>query len=226
MSDGRHTTLPDRIAVMVVDTRVLMREGICRLLGEADEFECFGGVSEFPIPDAGAPWPQPDVVAIGLDSGRGAAFMLIDELHRSPWLYRVVLITGHARDADVRKALDLEVAGFVHESGGFKGLCQAIRAVHAGEHYYAPEILSRIDASKAEFKPDRSARTRLDLLSPRERQLLRVLALGKSLRQACEQLRISYKTADKQKVSLMKKLRIHDRVSLARFAIREGIVNL
>ena len=62
----------------------------------------------------------------------------------------------------------------------------------------------------------------LAVLSPRERELLRVLARGLSLKEASTVLGISYKTADKQKASLMAKLDIHDRVELARFAIREG----
>jgi len=67
-------------------------------------------------------------------------------------------------------------------------------------------------------------RSRLSTLSPRERELLRVLARGVTLKDAAGILGISYKTADKQKASLMTKLNIHDRVELARYAIREGLI--
>ncbi|NLX13462.1 MAG: response regulator transcription factor [Phycisphaerales bacterium] len=75
-----------------------------------------------------------------------------------------------------------------------------------------------------EVRLDNPPQSRLSTLSPRERELLRVLAKGMSLKEAATVLGISYKTADKQKASLMSKLDIHDRVELARYAIREGMV--
>jgi DNA-binding NarL/FixJ family response regulator len=62
-------------------------------------------------------------------------------------------------------------------------------------------------------------------LSRRERELLALLGKGATLKEAAAQMQVSYKTADNQKTSLMRKLGIHDRVELARFAIREGLVS-
>ena len=76
----------------------------------------------------------------------------------------------------------------------------------------------------AEFRLENPPKNRLSMLSPREREWLRVLARGLSLKEAASVLGITYKTADKQKASIMAKLDIHDCVELARYAIREGLV--
>ncbi len=102
---------------------------------------------------------------------------------------------------------------------------EAILAAHRGRVCYAPEVLERLGVvNDGELRLNDQPRTRLELLTPRERELLSLLAQGLSLKAAGRMMNVSYKTADKHKVSLMRKLDIHDRVELARFAIREKII--
>jgi DNA-binding NarL/FixJ family response regulator len=96
--------------------------------------------------------------------------------------------------------------------------------VASGRVHFSPEVLNRLVIKGDDIKLENPPRSRLSMLSPRERELLRVLARGVSLKDSAAILGISYKTADKQKASLMAKLDIHDRVELARYAIREGLV--
>jgi DNA-binding NarL/FixJ family response regulator len=90
--------------------------------------------------------------------------------------------------------------------------------------HFSPDIMNRLIVKGDEVVLEHPPKSRLSSVSPRERELLRLLAKGLSLKEAASVLGISYKTADKQKASLMTKLDIHDRVQLARFAIREGLV--
>jgi DNA-binding NarL/FixJ family response regulator len=103
-------------------------------------------------------------------------------------------------------------------------LAEGVRNVAAGRVHFSPEVMSRLVVQGNEIRLENPPKSRLRMLSPRERELLRVLAKGVSLKEAAAILGISYKTADKQKASLMAKLDIHDRVELARYAIREGLV--
>ncbi|GJM24749.1 MAG: DNA-binding response regulator [Phycisphaerae bacterium] len=167
---------------------------------------------------------KPDIAVISIAEDEVDAMVAAAELCEEVPDTGVVAVSRRVCDVDLRRALDAGIPGLVHQAGGFEQIRDALRIVRGGGHFYSAEFMARIDPTVTDFKPGKSVKTRSDLLSDRENQLLRVLAIGRSLKTACEELGITYKTADKQKVSLMKKLDIHDRVSLARFAIREGIV--
>jgi two-component system response regulator NreC len=216
---------PGIISVLIVDPRALLRDGLRFLIGESPQFECVGSFADHCRLVEVARRLKPDIALISIAEDEVKAFVAAVQLRREVPDTGIVAVPRRVCDVDLRRALDAEIAGLVHQAGGFEQICDALRRVHAGQHFYSAEFMARIDPAVKEFKPGPSVKTRTDLLSERESQLLRVLAIGKSLKRACEELGITYKTADKQKVSLMKKLDIHDRVSLARFAIREGIVD-
>ncbi len=220
------STQAKKISISIVDSRALSREGLNLLIDQSAELECLGAFASLVEAIPGATIACPDVVILSLDHEPDGAFERVAELAREAPGARIILVTGLVRDEDVRSALDADVAAVVYKGGGFEEITRAIHAVHAGEYHYSPEILDRIGTTDGEPCPSQSSKTRYDLLSPRERELLVVLASGKTLREACGKMNMTYKTADKHKVSLMKKLGIHDRVSLARYAIREGIVDI
>jgi len=138
---------------------------------------------------------------------------------------RIILLASNWSDELIGEALTADINGYLLKEENFSVLKQAIRRVHAGESCFSRRVRARLIAqTEAESDAPDRPRTRLELLTQRERQLLRLLATGLTLQRACESLGISYKTADRHKVNLMKKLDIHDRVELARYAIREGII--
>ncbi len=212
------------ISILIVDPHALLRDVLRFLFGQLTDFECVGSFADAGRLVEVARRLKPNIAMISIAEGDTDAFdaavLLRDEVPETG----VVAVPRRVCDVDLRRALDAEIPGLINQAAEFDEICEAIRKVHAGGHYYSAEFMARIDPSVRDFKPSKLIKTRSDLLSPREQQLMKVLVVGKSLRQACEELQISYKTADKQKVSLMKKLNIHDRVSLARFAIREGII--
>ncbi len=211
---------------MIVDPYTLMRDGLRFKIDESGEFDCVGSFADYGSVLAVSRKLAPDIALISTNENDASAFDVVQELMHEVPQTGVIIVPRTVCDVDLRRALDAEVPGLLHQASRFEDICDAMRAVYAGSCYYAADFLDRLDPSVQAFKPSKSIKTRSDTLSPREQQLMVVLALGKSLKKACEELEISYKTADKQKVSLMKKLNIHDRVSLARFAIREGIVDL
>ena len=118
----------------------------------------------------------------------------------------------------------MKANGFVVKSEGISALIEAIHNVVMGWIHFSPVIMNRLVIQGDVIRLEDPPKSRLGVLSPREHELLRVLAKGLSLKEAAAVMGISYKTADKQKASLMAKLDIHDRVELARYAIREGLV--
>ena len=90
--------------------------------------------------------------------------------------------------------------------------------------FFSKSILSRLNVGEGRIELARPRNPAVASLTPRERELLAHISRGASLKEAAAAMNISYKTADNQKNSLMQKLNIHDRVELAHFAIREGVI--
>jgi DNA-binding NarL/FixJ family response regulator len=137
---------------------------------------------------------------------------------------RMIVLASFGSDESIADALAADVHGFVLKEENPSFVRNMIRRVYEGEYCYSRRVRARVVADNGGPATAPGSKTRLELLTDRERQLLRLLATGLSLQRACESLGITYKMADRQKSNLMKKLDIHDRVELARYAIREGIV--
>ena len=104
---------------------------------------------------------------------------------------------------------------------GIDALVNAVKRIASGDLYYSSVVLARI-----RLEPDNRGpqETRLGALTPREREVLVMLAKGSSVRGVAAALNLSYKTVDKHKSAMMKKLDIHDRVALCRYAVREHLI--
>ena len=195
------SSAPCTITVLIVGPRALLRDGLRSLIGKSPEFECVGSFGDHSRLVEVARRLKPNIAVISIAEDDVDAFDFVAKLRQEVPDTGVVAVPRRVCDVDLRRALDAEIPGLVHQAGGFEQICDALRLIHAGQYYYSPEFMARIDPGVKEFKPGKSIKTRSDLLSARENQLLRVLVIGKSLKIACEELGITYKTADKQKVS-------------------------
>ena len=147
----------------------------------------------------------------GLDAAR--------EIIRQELARAVVLFTMHAEDHYVLEALRAGVKGYVLKSQPPQTVAEAIRQALRGDVYLSPGV-SRIlvDAYVSGREPT------ADLLSPRERQVLQLVAEGNTTKEIAQILDVSVKTADSHRGRLMKKLDIHETAGLVRYAIRRGII--
>jgi DNA-binding NarL/FixJ family response regulator len=213
------------IRILIVDDHQLYREGVRAQFNTVPDMEVVGeaGDAHGCIDQAVA--CRPDVVLMDINMPGLSCFDAIERMHALLPATRVVLCSGYVNDRHIKDAIECKAWGFVIKQRGFAHLREAIVAVHNGRASFSPEILERLTAGHdGRLRLTEPPRTRIDLLTPRERELLSLLAQGYSLKAAGRVMNVSYKTADKHKVSLMRKLDIHDRVELARFAIREQII--
>jgi DNA-binding NarL/FixJ family response regulator len=135
----------------------------------------------------------------------------------------VILLSGVDDTRFVKEALKVGVRGFVQKSQGCDDLVRAIEEVRGGRLYVSPGASQAIVDACATPENGESASSHL---TPRERQVLRLVGEGKSTKQIAEVLRISVKTAEFHRGRLMKKLNVHDTANLVRYAIREGFIPL
>jgi len=206
------------IRVLLADDHQIMRQGLKNLLereGFAVVAEASDGHEAIRLAEA----THPDVVVLdlampglnGVDAGRHIT-------HASPRT-RAILLTMHKEDAYVLQALNNGINGYVLKSQAAEDLVRAIREVTRGSMYRSPGVSRAVvDAyrAKTDLPPDP--------LSPREREVLQLVAEGKTTKEVAAILGVSVKTAESHRTRIMEKLNIHETASLVRYAIRRGLI--
>jgi DNA-binding NarL/FixJ family response regulator len=205
--------------VLLADDHVLVREGLRALLAREADIQVVAEAGDGREAIRLARDARPDVVALDLSvpllNGLEAARQIVT-WERGP---RVILLTVHAEDRYVLEALRAGVRGYVLKKQAAADLVRAIREVSGGGVYLSPGI------SSAVVEAIRSTRgVPEEPLTPREREVLQLVAEGKTTKEIAVLLEVSVKTADAHRTRLMQKLDIHDIAGLTRYAIRQGVI--
>ena len=165
---------------------------------------------------------QPDVVLMDLSmpelNGADATRAILE---RDPKC-RVIVLSMYSQREYVRRALKAGAAGYVVKRSAAKEVVEAIRAVHAGQRYLSPRVADVVLEDYSDEKQDDP----LTRLSAREREVLQLLAEGRTGAQIAERLSLSQKTVETYRARLVEKLGIRDLAGLVRFAIQKGLVSL
>lgn len=206
------------LSVLLADDHVLVRQGLRSLL-DREKIQVIAEASDGQEVIRLAEAHHPDVAVMdismpilnGIDAAR--------ELARSCPKTRVILLTQHEEEQYLHEALESGVRGYVLKSQVVNDLVHAIRQVSRGGFYLSPGVSQAV----VEAYRSRSERPS-DPLSIRERQVLQLIAEGKSTKDVASLLGISVKTAESHRSRLMKKLDIHETASLVRYAVRRGLI--
>jgi two-component system response regulator NreC len=214
-----------RIRVLVVDDHTLLRDGITALLQLAPDMEVVGEAGDGKEALLKVRDLKPDVVLMDLE------MPVMDGLEASRQICArypevAVLVLSQYQDADhVLDAIDAGVRGFVNKNAASAELAAAIRSVHGGESFLSPAaarlLIGRVRRGERRLREDP-----YDELTPREKEILKLIAEGKTTRQIAEALVISPKTVEGHRTRLMAKLGVHDRVELVKYAVRRGIITV
>jgi len=213
-------SLPDPIRVVVVDDHTLVRSGL-RLLLEAEQ----GFVVEDEAADAEqairlARLHKPDVVLLDVVMpGRSGIEAAPEILSAAPHAH-ILVLSMQDDPSYVRQAFGAGASGYLLKEAADDELVQAVREVAAGNRYVHPALGARLAAAEADAK----ARAEADPLSDREREVLRLLALGHTNQEIAKLLFISVRTAETHRAHVMQKLRLSTRAELVRHAIRQGLL--
>lgn len=166
---------------------------------------------------------KPQVVILETElNGRGA-FEIISEISKTDQHTNFILLAASLSDCFVEQALRLNVKGYLLKDEPIESLNLAIRKVAAGQICFSEAAEKRLSTDDHKKSHLAHPKTRFSTLTDRQLEVLRYLALGKSVKEVARIMHLSEKSVDSHKYRLMHKLKIHDRVELARFAIREGL---
>jgi NarL family two-component system response regulator LiaR len=212
--------MPDAIRILLVDDHAVVREGLRTFLELQDEFEIVGEAADGEEGVLEAERLNPDVILMdlvmpGLD-GVGAMRALRTSLPDA----RVIVLTSFADDDRLLPAIQAGAAGYLLKDAQPSEVARAVRAAHAGEALLDPAVAARLVDAIAQA-PGEEPRERL---TPRERQVLELIAQGRPNKLIARELEISEKTVKAHVGRVLEKLGVSDRTQAALYAVRAGLV--
>jgi len=207
--------------VLLVDDHQMFREGLRAVFSRAEDIEVVGEAEDGRRAVEMARELAPDMVVmdIGMHELNGIdATGLIR--HESPRI-KLVMLSTYSDARYVSRALEAGASAYVLKQCAFDELLNAVRAVRAGKSYLSPEITGPlIDRWRASRAPQASP---AEALGPREREVLQLLAEGKTSSEIGERLHLSTRTVETHRRNIMRKLGLHSVAELTKYAVREGI---
>jgi two-component system response regulator NreC len=216
-------TLPLRI--LIADDHDVMREGTRAVVERQPGWEVCGTADNGREAIAEANRLEPDIVIMDMTmpdlNGLDAAVQIKRRLPGT----EILMFTGHETDDLIREAFEAGVKSFIFKSEAHQFLVDAVESLSRHKPFFTSKvseilfsnILNRADGKRAETEPGQR-------LSPREREIVQLLAEGKSNKEVAEALGISVRTAETHRASILRKLNLDSIASLVRYAIRNKII--
>jgi DNA-binding NarL/FixJ family response regulator len=211
------------IRCLLIDDHTLFRAGLRRLLESEDDFRVVAETGEAKEAVERICDFRPDVVLMDIGmpgmSGFEAARLL-----RERWPHgRIVFLTMYEEEEYLLQALEVGASGYVLKDSPAQKLIHAVREAHRGARYVSPKLLGKL---AARLRPLGNRDKSQGPLTPREREVVKLIAEGSSVRQIAGRLRLSVKTVEAHKFNLMRKLRIHNKAQLVTYAIQKRIIRM
>jgi two-component system, NarL family, response regulator NreC len=206
------------IRIVLADDHVLVRQSLKTLL-EREGFLVVGEASDGQEALRHVQSVQPDIAVMDISMPILNGLNAARELSRSSPKTKTILLTQHDEGQYISEALEAGVKGYVLKNQVASDLLMAIRQVSRGQVYLSPGVSNAV-MEAYQCKSEKSKNP----LTSRERQVLQLIAEGKSTKDVAALLGISVKTAESHRTRLMQKLDIHETASLVLYAVRHGFV--
>ncbi len=213
------------IRILCVDDHAFLVEGLSARFALEKDFALVGRLSTAQNLVEEARRSGAQIVLLDIEMPGPDPFDAIAELRRRDEDIRVIILSAYIRDHYIEAAYKSGAWGYFSKSDEMNAIVEGIRKVAAGEFTLGPKVQERVQPTRRRSATkDGSPKTKLDLLTPREQEVLRLIGRGMSRIEIAKTLSRSPKTIDGHRELIMKKLDIHDRGELVRYAIREGLV--
>ncbi len=216
-------TVSDQISIMLVDDHTMVRTTFRDRLEQEPDMTvvaCVGTADEAIAQGARL---SPDIVLMDIDMPGMLCFDAAKTICLRNADTRIIFLSAFFHDRYIEQALAVRAWGYVTKNETEQSLVEAVRRVASGVTYFSPDVQARMVVDARGPRLAHAGQSRTSTLTQREMEVLRYLARGMSKKEVAETVHISVNTVNRHTSSLMNKLDIHDRVELARFAIREGL---
>ncbi len=218
--------MSQKIGILIADDHTLLRNGIRALLEDEQDMVVVGEANDGREAVRLAAQLKPNVILMDIAMPLLNGLEATRQIKREHPEINVLVLTMYDHEEYFRQMLEVGASGYIVKKAAANELVAAIRAVHNGEAVLSPAItrllledyLNRDSLTKEEDDPN--------ALSSREREVLQLIAEGKTSREIAELLNLSVKTVQSHRTNLMQKLDLHDRGDLIKYAIQKKIIEL
>ncbi len=211
------------IRILLADDHTLVRAGIRALLNEFPDVEVVAEASDGREALALVAQHLPDIVLMDISMPGISGLEAARQIRRDFPGVRVIILSMHSNEEHVLQALQAGATGYMLKASATQELQLAVHAAMAGELYLSPRVSRHVVQGYIQ-RVDPEAGS-LDLLTPRQRMVLRLIAEGRTNKQIAHLLVLSVKTVEAHRAQLMQRLGIRDVPGLTRFAMRMGMVS-
>jgi DNA-binding NarL/FixJ family response regulator len=212
---------PGAARILLADDHALVRQGVRLILDAQPDLTVVAEVDDGAAAVDAVAAGGIDLAILDVSMPRMTGLQAAKEIQRRRLDVAVLMLSMHDNEQYLFQALKVGAAGYVHKSVADRDLIAACRAALRGEPFLYPGALSTLIR---EFLARGAEGEERDLLSPREEEVLKLIAEGRSGKDIAELLFISPKTVERHRANLLAKLGLKDRLELARYAIRVGLI--
>jgi DNA-binding NarL/FixJ family response regulator len=216
--------MKEKIKVLLCDDQTLFREGIRAILKDEPSIEIVGEADNGRQAVAQALQLHPDIVLMDIAMPDLSGFEATYRILQAKMKTKVLILTMYEEEEVITRCLDAGASGYVLKDAPRAHLIHAIDVVNKGGQYLSSRALKKV--VKRNAKGGKSTATGYERLSDREREVLKLLADGLTLKEIAVRLVLSVKTVDAHKTNLMRKLDLHDRSELIKYAIQRKLIRL
>jgi two-component system response regulator NreC len=217
----RKAAAPRAIRVLVVDDHAVVRAGLRRVLDAEKDIETIGEAANAERAVFEALEHKPDVVLMDVVMPGRSGIEGMPALLQAVPEARVLILSMQDDPHYVREAFEAGASGYVLKEAADTDVVEAVRAVAGGSRYVHPALGAKLVAAETEERK----RAESDPLSEREREVLRLLALGHTNQEIAALLYISVRTAETHRAHIMQKLSLSSRAELVRYALDHGLID-
>jgi len=214
-------TKPGAARILLADDHALVRQGVRLILDTQADLTVVAEVDDGAAAVDAVAAGGIDLAILDVSMPRMTGLQAAKEIQRRGLDVAVLMLSMHDNEQYLFQALKVGAAGYVHKSVADRDLIAACRAALRGEPFLYPGALTTLIREYLARAADGDER---DLLSPREEEVLKLIAEGHSGKDIAEMLFISPKTVDRHRANVLAKLGLKDRLELTRYAIRVGLI--
>ncbi len=215
---------PLKARVLLADDHALVRRGLRLVLDAEPDLEVVAEAGDGAEAIERGLAPEVDLAVLDISMPRMTGLQAARELHRRRPELRILMLSMHQSERYLFEALKAGAAGYVLKSVADRDLVEACRAAMRGERFLYPGAMTPPIRDLLKDARDALHSMREDPLTPRETEIVKLIAESYSTKQIAETLVISEKTVDRHRTNILEKLGMHDRVELVRYAIRRGLI--
>jgi two-component system, NarL family, response regulator NreC len=211
-----------KIRIVICDDHTLFVEGIKAILRNEQSLEVVGEARNGRQAVEVVKQQKPDIVLMDVSMPDMNGFEAVRRLHEFDADVKVLMLTMHDEEELVARCLEAGADGYIIKDAPASQLLYAIETVHKGERYLSPNVLKKV--VEGYVKNSNRPQTSYDRLTAREREVLKLLAEGLTVKEIAVHLNLSVKTVEVHKHNLMKKIDVHDRTELIKYAIQKKLI--